>query len=71
MKNYMAIKREDGTVFLQRSEPETASEPPLSEYELLILELARKLEKLETSDNSDYVKCPMCGKKSGLHEIRS
>jgi hypothetical protein len=48
MKKYMAIKRENGTVFLQRLEPETASEPPLSEYDLLVIELVRKLEKLET-----------------------
>ena len=45
MAKYIAIKMEDGSVFLVRSELETASESPLTQHEIIINDLYKKLKK--------------------------
>ena len=45
--------------------PDLATDPPMRQYDEIILELATKLEKL-TESNSDYTTCEECGSKDDV-----
>ncbi len=54
---YKAINRDDGGVYLQRI-PENATDKPLTIIEMVVLELAEKVENLQNkyTNNKDYDK---------------
>ena len=69
---YIVIERPNGVVTVVRSEPKSASEPPLTEHEQIINELFNKLKNLglfsvsnnEGLDSGDGVAvCPKCQKE--------
>jgi hypothetical protein len=58
MAKYILIERSDEFATLVRSEIETASENPLTEHEIIINELYRKLQNKTILDNK--LICPNC-----------
>lgn len=58
---YIAITRPNGMVTMVRSEPETASEDPLTEHEKIINELNKLYQAAINIRSIKLVMCKRCG----------